>query len=860
MTGQSVAGIQVSLRDSLRLRLPALIALVTILGLGAVVWFAFREVSASHQRAGAARAQGAADQLAGVFEKLAVQSLAQVQAVAADQVVRRYVDNPSEAHAAEVRTRLATLQAEVPRRFEIWTRDQQRLLSVSLTGTGVNAGKEIAEGTAPTAPGLGPIVPLDDRLVFFDLVADIQPLESEPPRAGFLQVRTTMRISMPGQLGQLVGGDPVILLGNASGAGWTDLSHVVPPPPVANRARAVHEYTAATSERHLAASAPIAGTPWAVWVDYPLDAIIAPAGEFVTRIALFSLLVVVALAGMVALVTTRIARPLQTLTAAAAQIAAGNWSHRVPVSRRDEVGKLSSAFNQMAADIQTVNRTLTDANDRTEFALGAAHMGIGEVDVDDNRITSLHALGPVLQLAPDEVPRTIDAFVARIHPDDRASVRAAVGHALANRRDEVSATFRFTRPDDSMLWLDARARLFFDPEGRPLRALGVIIDITRRMALEEQLRQAQKLEGVGQLAGGVAHDFNNLLTAILGFAELLRESVPANDRQSGYVHEILQAGKRGAGLTRQLLAFSRRQVLEPTVVDLNNLIAETSGMLRRLIGEHIKLVTMLSPESPRVLADRSQLEQVIVNLTVNARDAMPQGGALTIETSRIELTESYVADRPVVRPGPYVLITVTDTGIGMSAETRKRLFEPFFTTKERGRGTGLGLATVYGIVAQSGGYVWAYSEEGRGTVFKIYLPPTDQLPQTVQPAALPERRRGTELVLIVEDDNTVRELSRRVLESVGYRVIDAANPEAAEVLFTSEVELLVTDVIMPGASGPDLYRTLVARKPALKVLFTSGYTADMIANHGRLAPDTAFLQKPFTPDALCQKVRKVLDV
>ena len=283
-------------------------------------------------------------------------------------------------------------------------------------------------------------------------------------------------------------------------------------------------------------------------------------------------------------------------------------------------------------------------------------------------------------------------------------------------------------------------------------------------------------------------------------------------------------------------------------------------MLRRLIGEHIRLVTKLSPESPRVLADRSQLEQVIVNLAVNARDAMPQGGTLTIETSRIELNESDVADSAGRPAGTLtVLITVTDTGIGMTAETRKRIFEPFFTTKERGRGTGLGLATVYGIVAQSGGYVWAYSEEGRGTVFKVYLPPTDQLPQTTQPIAPPERRRGTELVLIVEDDNTVRELSRRVLESVGYRVIEAANPEAAEGIFTSDVELLVTDVIMPGSSGPDLYRMLARRKPALKVLFTSGYTADMIAQHGRLAPDTVFLQKPFTPDALCQKVRKVLD-
>ena len=463
---------------------------------------------------------------------------------------------------------LRRLQADVPRRIRDLDERQQRLMSVSLTGTGVNAGKEIAEGGAPNGDGPGRCVPLDDRLAFFDLVADIQPLESEPPRAGFLQVRDDRCVSsVPGQLGQLVGGDPVMLLGNATGCGLGRICpRVVPPPPVADRARGVHEYPTPPASERLAASAPIAGTPWAVWVDYPLDAIVAPAGEFVTRMALVSLVIVFALAGMVALVTARLARPLQTLTAAAAQIAGGNWSHRVPVSRRDEVGKLSFAFNQMATEIQTVNRTLTDANDRTEFALGAAQHGhrrsrhrgqhdhlaacarcgartaAGGCAEDDRGFSRAHAPGRSGERARDGRPRP------------GQSPRRSVGDVPFHPPRRVCAVARRAGPGSSSI-----------RKAVPLRALGVIIDITRRMALEEQLRQAQKLEGVGQLAGGVAHDFNNLLTVILGFcrtaaARAAAERSPARRRRS----EIMQAGKRGAGLTRQLLAFSRRQVLEPT--------------------------------------------------------------------------------------------------------------------------------------------------------------------------------------------------------------------------------------------------------------------------------------------------------
>jgi PAS domain S-box-containing protein len=849
VTVESEAGMRVRLRDSLRLRLPALIALVTTAGLMGVVWFSFREVEGSHRRAGVARAQGAADQLAGVFERAAAQSLEQVRTAAGDAVLQRFLVDPSEPNGVAVKARWESLRAQVPRVLEVWTTDGQRLLAMGMTGSGPHAGKTIPDSTEPPRVGVGRIRVLDDQLVFMDLVVPIPMVPSEDlSRPGVLLVRTTIRITVPVQLSDLIGGQPAIMLGNAGGAEWTNLSKVVPAPTIATTARGGHEYISPGGEPRIAAIAPVPNTPWAVWVDYSMRDVVAPASEFVARSAAFGAAVVVAVFAIVLVITSRLTTPLQALTAAASEMAAGNWSRRVPVLRRDEVGRLSTAFNRMADEIQLVNRAITDVNDRTEFALGAAQMGIAELDIDADRITSLHALGTVLGVAPEAVPATMRDVLDIVHPDDRALVRSAVTQALAQRRDEVAATFRVLRPDDRVGWLDARARLFCDPAGRPLRALGVVIDVTRRMALEEQLRQAQKLEGVGQLAGGVAHDFNNLLTAILGFAELLRDSLPPGERLSQHAHEIIQAGKRGAGLTRQLLAFSRRQVLEPSV------------LLRRLIGEHIRLTTKLSPESPRVLADRSQIEQVIVNLAVNARDAMPEGGLLTIETARVELNDSYATERFMARPGPYVMIAVSDTGVGMNAETRRRLFEPFFTTKERGRGTGLGLATVYGIVTQSGGYVWAYSEEGSGTVFKVYLPPTDQPPQTIQPVSTAETSsRGSELVLIVEDDDAVRQLSRRILEGAGYRVREAANAEVAEGVFTSDVDILVSDVIMPGSSGPELYRRLLARKQTLKVLFTSGYTDDMIDKQGRVSSDTAFLQKPFTPDGLCQKVRKVID-
>ena len=392
--------------------------------------------------------------------------------------------------------------------------------------------------------------------------------------------------------------------------------------------------------------------------------------------------------------------------------------------------------------------------------------------------------------------------------------------------------------------------------------LAVLMDVTGRRQLEEQLRQSQKMEAVGMLAGGVAHDFNNLLTIIAGYSQLILNNLGPNDPNRHSAEQILKAGERATALTKQLLAFSRRQVLQPKVLDLNQLVKSLTAMLQRLIGEDIDLRLSLWHELGRVSADPGQLEQVLMNLVVNARDAMPKGGTLTVETQNVELDQNYAASHRNMMPGRHVLLAVSDTGQGMDEATRARLFEPFFTTKAADKGTGLGLSTVFGIIRQSGGSVEVYSEPTKGTSIKVYLPRIDQPVSLEAEEAKRQTARGTETILLVEDDEMVRNLVRETLEREGYHLLDAADPTEARRIadnYKDAIHLLITDVVMPKVSGRELAEQLTKRRSDLKILYMSGYTDNAVVNGALLEKDVAFLQKPFTPATLTQKVRQVLE-
>jgi two-component system cell cycle sensor histidine kinase/response regulator CckA len=527
----------------------------------------------------------------------------------------------------------------------------------------------------------------------------------------------------------------------------------------------------------------------------------------------------------------------------------------------DALDAISSASRKIALGIERrlVEARLRQNEERTQFALSSARMGIWEMDLARNEMVSADTLRAVFGIGAEDGPTDRQSFQERIHPDDRPMVLRELERAVAAHRD-YAVTFRVTWPDGSVHWIDGHGHLLYDDTGQPARVVGVSIDVSERKALESQLLQAQKMEGIGLLAGGVAHDFNNLLTAILGYSMLLSESLPPESPGCRDVEEIIKATERAAGLTRQLLAFSRKQVFEPSTVHLNTLIRDMSPMLGLLMGEDVSLVMALASSLAPVRADAGQLQQVVMNLAMNARDAMPGGGQLLIETANVELDDAYLLHHAVAAPGRYVRVVVSDTGVGIPQEIKAHLFEPFFTTKEKGRGTGLGLATVYGIVQQSGGYIWVYSEPRQGATFKVYLPASDDQvdePQRPEEAAA---STGSELVVVVEDEEAVRRLASLVLRRAGYRVLEAAGAKEAEALVSAGREpfdLLVSDVVMPEMSGPALYERLAARQPALKVLYMSGYTDDAIIRQGRLQAGAAFLQKPFTGEMLLRKIREV---
>ncbi|HWZ28851.1 MAG TPA: response regulator [Gemmatimonadales bacterium] len=521
-------------------------------------------------------------------------------------------------------------------------------------------------------------------------------------------------------------------------------------------------------------------------------------------------------------------------------------------------GHLLGRVIRYAIERQRAEQRLRTSETMYRSLVANSPFGIQRVSPEGRVLSANPAL--VAMLGYDNEDEVLKLDMARDVYAVAAERASQVSNLIA--QGELTVESEWKRRDGTRIRARRTGRVVRSPDGDVLYFDIVVEDVTQQRVTEQQLAQARKMEAIGQLAGGVAHDFNNLLTVILGSSDLLLETVAADSPDRAEIGDIRQAALRAAELTRQLLAFSRQQVLQPQALDLNHVVEGMQKMLGRLIGEDVELRTALDASLGTVRADPGQMEQIILNLAVNARDAMPDGGHLTIETANADLDATYVAAHSPALPGPYVMLAVTDTGMGMDQATQSRVFEPFFTTKEQGKGTGLGLATVYGIVKQSGGLIWLYSEPGQGATFKIYLPriTAAATAHTVPPD--PRALRGTETVLVVEDDSTVRSLTQRVLAGQGYTVLVADSGAAALALVLGHagaIDLLITDVVMPGMSGRDLGNRFIEARPTARVLFLSGYPGEAIARRGILEAGVNFLQKPFTVEALGRKVREVLE-
>jgi len=870
----------VSVRRSLRFRLPFVIVSLVAALLGTFVWASYRIVEETLDQSGRERAQRSAAAVARLVESQL--STRAVQRIADEPAIRRVLEDPTSESLDAARIRLTAIATPGPRRIEIWNRNGSRVLEASMPGPSAALGPNTTMPLFVRPPSHAGIQPLsaDGPLVFSDVVADIRDEERKgAERLGSLVVRSTFTLNPPGVIRDVVGPNTIVAIGNRTGDTWTDLSHAIPGPRSDRPHSETSTYNSRNRERRVDALVDIGGTPWVVWVDVP--ALQARSPLVLNEMLVVLVVCLIGGALLTRVIVTRVVTPIADLQTASAAIASGDYSRRVTTQRSDEIGALAGAFNTMIDHVDEARRDLEiRVEDRTRAlneALAAVRKRSEAQDAFLAAIVDGSAdavIGQTLDLTIQSVNAAAERLYGytaaelighsslRIIPADRqGDVDAVIARVRRGERIRDLETIRLAK-DGTQVPVSVTISPIADATGTIFGLASVARDLRERRLLEEQLRQAQKMEAIGQLAGGVAHDFNNLLTAILGYAQFAFEELGPDHPVRTDLEEIVKAGERAAGLTKQLLAFSRKQVVQPVLVNLNTLVTETSKMLQRLIGEHIRLDTTLVTDIGLVRADPGQLDQILMNLSVNARDAMPTGGRLTIETANVSLDASFVARHGPVRPGPYVMLAITDTGVGMTAQTRARLFEPFFTTKEPGKGTGLGLATVYGIVKQNDGHLYVYSEPGRGATFKIYLPRVDAADTVKSQTQESPTIGGTETVLLVEDERAVRILARTMLEGAGYRVIEAGGPSDVDAALDEQgsgADILVTDVIMPGSNGPALFRRLSEVNPKLRVLYVSGYTDDAVFREGQLEAGAAFLQKPFAAAELLRKVRQVLD-
>jgi signal transduction histidine kinase/ActR/RegA family two-component response regulator len=823
-------------------------------------------------------------QLAPLMGRSSNETMSRLGKLATDSAVQRFVvsrgaEARAEATAAIQNRLLGTLTSALV----ITGADGATLLEVGAPARGPWFGpppETVAGAAADTGAHLGPFARLNDTTLISDARV---PIRGEGRVIGHLVNRGRIALSKTGRstFAVLLGEGTGIVMGSPSTGLWTDLAEIVPgPPPGALQAAGVNRFIWQGTE-YLGTAASIPGTPWVLVVRTPYGVVAAPAGAYLRRVGAITLLVVLLGALAALLLSRQLGRPIREMTEVSEQIASGDEALRADERSPGEVGRLAHSFNAMVDRVAQSTRRLRENEASHRAFVAHASEGIWRVEFVPGLNTRL---APRIQVETwyKTVPLAeCNAAMARMHGVEHTGQLASIPlEELFPREDPASQAllsefiakgYRCTGAESKGRNGVAPPRIFLNDligvvENDTLRRIwGIRRDVTLERRLEERLAQTQRLEAIGRLAGGVAHDFNNLLTAILGYADSLRERFADTDTGWADAGEIERLAVRASELTRHLLAFSRGQVLHPAALNLNEVVRATEVLLRRVIGEDIELKLQLAEPLDSVVADAGQMERVLMNLALNARDAMPEGGVLEIRTAVVELDAEHGGLRPGVPPGAYVMLAVSDSGQGMTEEVRRHVFEPFYTTKSMGRGTGLGLATVYGIVRQSGGDITVYSEAGRGATFKIYLParrlaavPVERPPV----AAAPSHLSGTETVLVVEDEMPVREVARRALTACGYRVLEAG--DGADALRKwernpSAIDLVLTDMVLPGMTGRDLVNELKRRRQEVRVIIMSGYTGETYPALEALPWGVGYLEKPFSLVELRQRVREALD-
>jgi PAS domain S-box-containing protein len=812
----------------LRRQLPVWIAAVLTATVVAVGWATYFELHRSILASVDSRLAAAATEIGSLLQTQTAKARQDVAELAREPALNTVLasETPQTTAAAENVLRTARAKAPTIGALALWTADGHLVAS--------DGPQTLVAATRPKDPSpsdsgsLGRFVPADSGFAYTILA----PIRIRGQAVGYLvraQHSTAGGGGSTSTITKLVGKDARLLIGNTDDDVWTDLGKLVDPPPAAPKGGPI-EFRNKEGKSVVGRATAVPGTPWAIWIELP-EASSSLASVHALRSRGLVVFVVLTLLGALA-----------------------SWV----VVRRVSRDIASQELADRAALLESKNRELRQSELR--FRQLVDHSPDAIIVHRGSRIIFANAVAArVLGLASSEeaLNRSILEFV----PADEAEQAMGVLGVGGNQETPSGvAHTRLVRPDKSEVLVEATA-MGVDFDGEPATQT-IIRDVTERQMLEDQLRQSQKMDAVGRLAGGVAHDFNNLLTIIHAYADMAVKETPASDPRRADLEEVLHAAKSAAALTRQMLAFSRKQVLEPQRLDLNRSTTGIIGMIRRVIGENIEVKTTLREGIHPIWADAGQVEQVLMNLAVNARDAMPEGGMLDFETANVHLESGYASYHGQAIPaGDYVMLSVADTGVGMTEEIQKKIFEPFFTTKEPGKGTGLGLATVYGIIKQSDGFIWVYSEPGQGTVFKIYFPRhTGQEEPAVLPVPdRPLRHDRMATILLVEDEPHVRGAVKRILESRRFTVLEADRPSAAHKVFaekSASIDLVLTDMMMPERTGAELIRELTALRPDLRAIIMSGYSEEATSRQWRLPANALFVEKPIEPSELFRKMNE----